>query len=91
MPKMPRAKESLSLTKINLNYSPKNSADLTLGPMIIFPFLCQKPSGSGRFLLPFALSLSFSIFLDLPLAIVESPQGKNWFYANSQPTAVKQV
>lgn len=58
MPKMPRAKGSLRVWhKINLNYSPKNSADLTLGPMIIFPFLCQKPSGSGRFLLPFALSL----------------------------------
>lgn len=75
MPKMPRAKESLSLTQNQ--------------PQLLTQELCRSDPGSDDHF-PISLSdtlvkrtlssplrsLSFSIFLDLPLAIVESPQGK---------------
>lgn len=73
MPKMPPAKESLSLTQ----------------PQLLTQELCRSDPGSDdhfpisvsetlvkRTLSSPLRSLSFSIFLDLPLAIVESPQGK---------------
>lgn len=75
MPKMPRAKESLSLTQNQ--------------PQLLTQELCRSDPGSDdhfpisvsdtlvkRTLSSPLRSLSFSIFLDLPLAIVESPQGK---------------
>lgn len=75
MPKMPRAKESLSLTQNQ--------------PHLLTQELCRSDPGSDdhfpisvsdtlvkRTLSSPLRSLSFSIFLDLPLAIVESPQGK---------------
>lgn len=75
MPKMPRAKESLSLTQNQ--------------PQLLTQELCRSNPGSDdhfpisvsdtlvkRTLSSPLRSLSFSIFLDLPLAIVESPQGK---------------
>lgn len=75
MPKMPRAKESLSLTQSQ--------------PQLLTQELCRSDPGSDdhfpisvsetlvkRTLSSPLRSLSFSIFLDLPLAIVESPQGK---------------
>lgn len=75
MPKMPRAKESLSLTRNQ--------------PQLLTQELCRSDPGSDdhfpisvsetlvkRTLSSPLRSLSFSIFLDLPLAIVESPQGK---------------
>lgn len=73
MPKMPRAKESLSLTQNQ--------------PQLLTQELCRSDPGSDDHF-PISVSdtlvtlssplrsLSFSIFLDLPLAIVESPQGK---------------
>lgn len=75
MPKMPCAKESLSLTQNQ--------------PQLLTQELCRSDPGSDDHF-PISLSdtlvkrtlssplrsLSFSIFLDLPLAIVESPQGK---------------
>lgn len=75
MPKMPRAKESLSLTQNQ--------------PQLLTQELCRSDPGSDdhfpisvsetlvkRTLSSPLRSLSFSLFLDLPLAIVESPQGK---------------
>lgn len=75
MPRMPRAKESLSLTQNQ--------------PQLLTQELCRSNPGSDdhfpisvsetlvkRTLSSPLRSLSFSIFLDLPLAIVESPQGK---------------
>lgn len=75
MPKMPRAKEYLSLTQNQ--------------PQLLTQKLCRSDPGSDdhfpisvsetlvkRTLSSPLRSLSFSIFLDLPLAIVESPQGK---------------
>lgn len=75
MPRMPRAKESLSLTQNQ--------------PQLLTQELCRSDPGSDdhfpisvsetlvkRTLSSPLRSLSFSIFLDLPLAIVESPQGK---------------
>lgn len=75
MPKMPRAKESLSLTQNQ--------------PQLLTQELCRSDPGSDdhfpisvsetlvkRTLSSPLRSLSFSNFLDLPLAIVESPQGK---------------
>lgn len=75
MPKMPPAKESLSLTQNQ--------------PQLLTQELCRSDPGSDdhfpisvsetlvkRTLSSPLRSLSFSIFLDLPLAIVESPQGK---------------
>lgn len=76
MPKMPRAKESLSLTQNQ--------------PQLLTQELCRSDPGSDDHfsisvsetfvkrtlsspLRPLSLSL---FFLDLPLAIVESPQGK---------------
>lgn len=73
MPKMPPAKESLSLTQNQ--------------PQLLTQELCRSDPGSDDHF-PISVSdtlvtlssplrsLSFSIFLDLPLAIVESPQGK---------------
>lgn len=75
MPKMPRAKESLSLTQNQ--------------PQLLTQELCRSDPGSDdhfpisvsetlvkRTLSSPLRSLSLSLFLDLPLAIVESPPGK---------------
>lgn len=73
MPRMPRAKESLSLTQNQ--------------PQLLTQELCRSDPGSDDHF-PISVSetlvkrtlssplRSLSLFLDLPLAIVESPQGK---------------
>lgn len=73
MPKMPRAKESLSLTQNQPQLLTQELSRSDPGSDDHFPI---SVSDTLVTLSSPLRSLSFSIFLDLPLAIVESPQGK---------------
>lgn len=75
MPKMPRAKESLSLTQNQPQLLTQELCRSDPGSDDHFPISVSETLGKRTLSSPLR-SLSFSIFLDLPLAIVESPQGK---------------
>lgn len=75
MPKMPRAKESLSMTQNQPQLLTQELCRSDPGSDDHFPISVSETLGKRTLSSPLR-SLSFSIFLDLPLAIVESPQGK---------------
>lgn len=72
---MPRAKESLSLTQNQPQLLTQELCRSDPGSDDHFPISVSETLGKRTLSSPLR-SLSFSIFLDLPLAIVESPQGK---------------
>lgn len=72
---MPRAKESPSLTQNQPQLLTQELCRSDPGSDDHFPISVSETLGKRTLSSPLR-SLSFSIFLDLPLAIVESPQGK---------------